>query len=174
MLLLDAEVYANHIGSFWVVTPGLLAYTEVFRGKGRDAQTGTILVIASGSHVQYQPQWRLGGLAGLRLYIYIYICWPPPRTYQKTVSTDIFHKSIHFHTAIHQWESRNMLIPTSPTPLSMTKRFSFSKLHVVLKAQLMRLPEKAIEPGLVLIAIEVIINYFDFMYEVLHRWKRTL
>ena len=67
-----------------------------------------------------------------------------------------------------------MLIPTSPTPLSMTKRFSFSKLHVVLKAQLMRLPEKAIEPGLVLIAIEVIISYFDFMYEVLHRRKRTL
>ena len=62
-----------------------------------------------------------------------------------------------------------MLIPTSPTPLSMTKRFSFPKLHVVLKAQLMRLPEKAIEPGLVLIATEVIISYFDFMYEVLHR-----
>ena len=30
----------------------------------------------------------------------------------------------------------------------------------------MRLPEKAIEPGLVFIAIEVIISYFDLMYEV--------
>ena len=75
-------------------------------------------------------------------HIYIY-AQPPPRTHHKTVYTDIFFKSIHFHTAIHQWESTNMLTPPSPTPLSMTKRLSFPTLHVVLKAQLMRLPEKS-------------------------------
>ena len=64
--------------------------------------------------------------------------------------------------------------PPSPTPLSLTKRLSFPTLHVVLEAQLMRLSEKTIEPGLVLIAIEVIIDYFDFMYKVLHQWNKSI
>ena len=64
--------------------------------------------------------------------------------------------------------------PHLPNTLVDDKAIFFFKAARGLKSTTDAPARKAIEPGLVLIAIEVIISYFDFMYEVLHRWKRTL
>ena len=76
--------------------------------------------------------------------VYIYICSAPPP--EPTTRRFILIFSINLFISTQPFINENQQIcspPLSPTPLSMTKRLSFPTLHVVLKAQLMRLPEKS-------------------------------